>query len=110
MCDSHEKQECFYSILRADHAARAHPPLNIICVNWIGQLDDMRADSPHPIILAPKESGFNSHLTKVHENGLSAAPAMRVSYTSLKLSSHRFGGGIARGKDGDNRRSLIPSW
>ncbi|CAN0146985.1 unnamed protein product, partial [Ectocarpus fasciculatus] len=38
----------------------------------------MRADSPHPIILAPQCTGFNSHLTKVHYNGLSGAPAFRV--------------------------------
>lgn len=43
----------------------------------------MRADSPHPIILAPQCTGFNSHLTKVHYNGLSGAPAFRVRANSF---------------------------
>lgn len=48
-------------------------------VDVFPQLDDMRADSPHPIILAPQSSGFNSHLTKVHYNNMRGAPAFRVS-------------------------------
>lgn len=49
------------------------------------QLDDMRADSPHPIILAPLSSGFNSHLTKLHYNSLSGSPAFRVSQQSRSM-------------------------
>lgn len=58
------------------------------------QLDDMRADSPHPIILAPQSSGFNSHLTKVHDNSMRGAPAFRVSFVwpsmhFLRQTTHR---------------------
>lgn len=48
------------------------------------QLDDMRADSPHPIILKPLESGFNSHLTKVHANCRTSAPAVHVRKTGVR--------------------------
>lgn len=56
-------------------------------VDVFPQLDDMRADSPHPIILAPQSSGFNSHLTKVHYNNMRGAPAFRVSLFGVAVDA-----------------------
>lgn len=42
------------------------------------QVDDMRPDSPHPVILTPVASGFNSHLNKDSEGKISAIPAIQV--------------------------------
>lgn len=47
------------------------------CVRCM-QLDDMRPDSPHPVILTPVASGFNSHLNKDSEGNISPTPAILV--------------------------------
>ena len=43
------------------------------------QLDDMRPDSPHPVILAPLASGFNSHLNKNRQGVPEPIPSIIVS-------------------------------
>lgn len=48
-----------------------------VCTPYI-QLDDMRPDSPHPVILTPLASGFNSHLNKDSEGNISPIPAIQV--------------------------------
>lgn len=70
----------FSSVLPTHPSPFLSLPSRAVDVSCPPQLDDMRADSPHPIILAPQSTGFNSHLTKVHYNSMRGAPAFRVSF------------------------------